>query len=525
MKNKVDFIKLVLGVVLFVVAILLAYDAQTTRQRLTTESKATIEGREQPQVVCGKLKITPYELVNDQVASCPTDDKVRTNILKYGMRLKISSTDGQPHTITYDLVDAHCLKGNARPCNDNVVGGRNLTAVVPATGELTLEVNKPSSNGQACGSWQTDYVIHTIDSNKCNFVWGDHKSDVLAGLCYTNSQCSAVVPTPIPAAPLGSVSANPVTVCVNKPVTISGSANANGTLQQADLYVVRADGKDFPCPVALTKDAFGNGFCLLSSTANANPSTTWTPTEAGNYKAVINVLNNAGGKCGGNPFVTSWPSPAGFTFCGNDSRKDITVLAATDPSCATPVVAGPTNTPTPTPTPTRTPTLTPTPSPTPAGLRSCNNTCTADSQCGTGYCFNGACRNPACSNKVNCTCDVAQAPTLTPTPSPTVTPTATPPPGKQACSATCTSDSQCATGFCDNDAGMCRNRACQFETDCSCPVVNTPTPTPTEIIVAVNNSAPQPTSPPPSIPSAGMPSAKWGFLAIPAAMLLLGLLF
>lgn len=58
---------------------------------------------------------------------------------------------------------------------------------------------------------------------------------------------------------------------------------------------------------------------------------------------------------------------------------------------------------------------------------SCNNTCTADSECGDGLTCNGAtnsCRRAACSAETDCSCPI----TSTPTGTPTVTATGTPQP-------------------------------------------------------------------------------------------------
>ena len=85
------------------------------------------------------------------------------------------------------------------------------------------------------------------------------------------------------------------------------------------------------------------------------------------------------------------------------------------------------------PTPTSTPTSTPTP---PPSIKQCDDTCSSDSECQTGYCYMfdtymgwKRCRNEDCSERTDCICSGITptiTPTLTPTPTPTPTPTITP---------------------------------------------------------------------------------------------------
>jgi hypothetical protein len=141
-----------------------------------------------------------------------------------------------------------------------------------------------------------------------------------------------------------------------------------------------------------------------------------------------------------------------------------------------------------TPTPTKKP-PTPTP-PTPTTKKSCNQTCTEDSQCQTSlkcvtrgsakYCLNNSC--PA---ETDCTCPgPTPTNTLTPTPTSTLTPTPTSSPTPTptttvGCNQSCTNNDGC-NGDLICSSGRCRNENCSAETDCNCPgPTSTPTPTPT----------------------------------------------
>ena len=82
------------------------------------------------------------------------------------------------------------------------------------------------------------------------------------------------------------------------------------------------------------------------------------------------------------------------------------------------------------------PTLTPTPTPTPSPpIKQCNDACSNDSECSTGYCYfvdmwaRERCRNRDCQLETDCICPgitPTNTPPLTPTPPPTNTPTLTP---------------------------------------------------------------------------------------------------
>ena len=136
------------------------------------------------------------------------------------------------------------------------------------------------------------------------------------------------------------------------------------------------------------------------------------------------------------PTPTPQPNQCGFTPCNTDIDCEGSLICITadddsqicgmpiyqdaciaDPGfeacCAPPPTPTPTNTPTPRATATPTPTPTTAPSPTP--IIGCNDSCTSDSQCGSGMvCHQGTCRNPSCTQETDCACP---APTATPMPS------------------------------------------------------------------------------------------------------------
>lgn len=110
----------------------------------------------------------------------------------------------------------------------------------------------------------------------------------------------------------------------------------------------------------------------------------------------------------------------------------------------------------------------------PPGPVSCNNTCTASSQCGAGLtCNGGVCRNPSCTNESSCTCPVA---------------TATPVPA--SCNNTCSANSDCGSGL-TCSGGVCRNPSCTNQSSCTCP---TATPVATATPAPGSSATPRPTT-------------------------------
>ena|SRR3989344_8049800 len=146
-----------------------------------------------------------------------------------------------------------------------------------------------------------------------------------------------------------------------------------------------------------------------------------------------------------------------------------------NPSCATE-----TNCLCPTPTPS------PTPTPTPVGGLVCGDACTTTSECNSGMtCYQGVCRNPSCETDVDCICTQSSP---TPTPTPSVSPTPTPTP--LACGSTCGTTIGCPSGsgmICyitsGQTTGVCRNAACQTDSDCTCDVASPASPSPTPSVI------------------------------------------
>jgi len=131
------------------------------------------------------------------------------------------------------------------------------------------------------------------------------------------------------------------------------------------------------------------------------------------------------------------------------------------------------------------------PSPTPYFAASqCNGPCMTSQNCQNGQVclladnYGWVCRNPACADTSSCSCS-ASGLTNTPTSTPVYTPTPTPSSLSQAaiCNETCTSTSQCKSGYqCVylNDAvtAVCRNPKCYSSQSCVCPkVISTAAPT------------------------------------------------
>ena len=109
------------------------------------------------------------------------------------------------------------------------------------------------------------------------------------------------------------------------------------------------------------------------------------------------------------------------------------------------------------------------PSPTPYFARSsCNNACMTSQNCPTGQVcllaetYGWVCRNPACADTASCSCSTTS---LTPTPRSQIT--------KASCNQTCTTTSDCKTGYqCvhlnDRNTSVCRNPKCYTSSSCSC---------------------------------------------------------
>lgn len=127
------------------------------------------------------------------------------NISSFGANITVRSNDGQPHTLQYRIQSNFCRNGYLAMdgpwcmCNDNPDYISNGTANVPASGSIVIPMTLDSPAGYACGSYQEDFYVTSIDNNNsCQYgSWGGNFVPGINALCSTGITCgTGPPPTP-----------------------------------------------------------------------------------------------------------------------------------------------------------------------------------------------------------------------------------------------------------------------------------------------------------------------------------------
>lgn len=193
-------IGLIVGLLTIPIAILFLNQQQEVRQRAQVGQNGTHD-------TCGKLTITVSEnptcpRVTDFInGTCqPKSPPVTNNIASYKMAIQITAVDGKQHTINYTSHNNFCnighgvTGGNACICVQN---DQPVTTNFTVPGTITLSRSSP--NGTACGTYQMDFSINSVDGNtSCKFVGQNSGTQGAFGFCETGTNCSATTPTPTP---------------------------------------------------------------------------------------------------------------------------------------------------------------------------------------------------------------------------------------------------------------------------------------------------------------------------------------
>jgi len=153
---------------------------------------------------CGKV-----DLIFKESASCPrvVASGHNNNITNYSFTIEIRSRDGKAHSVGYYKESDFCIAGSiptsSNTCKENNSQSNGNGIDVPANKDarsITIHSTKPSEyNGLACGTYQQDFAITSID-NDTSCVFQRPISSVLrdqgkievgsVGFCETGTTCS-----------------------------------------------------------------------------------------------------------------------------------------------------------------------------------------------------------------------------------------------------------------------------------------------------------------------------------------------
>lgn len=179
---------------------------------LKNPSYAVVQMQSPPRDTCDKVTVAVSESIlcpeistENNGQSC-TNNPPTTNqgINNWDFILTLQSNDGQSHQIIYWTDSDFCTQGylsgnppgSLQPgwcqCIDNAIYQKNIALTVPAQGSTTVTIPRNPTQGSACGSYQGDFSIISVDGDSsCHF--GQKNSGTAAsGLCETGITCTAV---------------------------------------------------------------------------------------------------------------------------------------------------------------------------------------------------------------------------------------------------------------------------------------------------------------------------------------------
>lgn len=232
---------LTLTIILLIVTAITGYFI--LQQPFVTKKKAEVSPAT---TVCGKIKVSVTQsqecnlLYTKGNSSCPLNGKSNP-YSSYSTTFTISSIDGNEHIITWHTLDEYCdtVCGTWYPeagvyscTTDHPIvktsdsDGDQVTANSP----LIITVSRTSPSGQACGTFQQDIFIDSVDTNdKCTYdteTGNIHEEGW--GFCQTGLPCEAITNTPTPTATPPSQPTNtptPTTTPTPSPTTPNQPTN------------------------------------------------------------------------------------------------------------------------------------------------------------------------------------------------------------------------------------------------------------------------------------------------------------
>ena len=213
MKKRILPIIIIFAVILLAgVSVFLGNKLLTTRNESVSpaapESKpGAYTGQIRTTDSCGKVKIEVVESPNCPKLSqtgnntCPVTVGAKNEVTSYQTTYKVTSNDGQAHTIVYRTSSNFCNSacgtyydsfGGIFSCSEPLVPGGSGTEAVPYN--IVIQANSPS--GAACGTYQQDIWIDSVDGNaSCNFKTADGNVGAW-GMCQTGVTCPNATTTP-----------------------------------------------------------------------------------------------------------------------------------------------------------------------------------------------------------------------------------------------------------------------------------------------------------------------------------------
>lgn len=223
---------------------------------------------------CNRIRVTTSESPscprltwNDPGACRDVSGGAINNLNNYSVTFTINSNDGGAHTVGYSTATNFCDDkflssgfGGYCSCTNNAIHTPG-TISIPAGGSRSVTVNRANPYGQACGSYQFDIWIDSVDGNNgCNL--GNAGITGVSGVCETGRTC-------IPPPPSYSVTGN-----------VFVDSNKNRT----------KDGAESNYTGGITITSVNSGGTNSGTVATTNGSYTVTGLLPGTYRISYNAL-------------------------------------------------------------------------------------------------------------------------------------------------------------------------------------------------------------------------------------------
>lgn len=221
-------------------------------------------------------------VTSGETPSCNNNPNNATNTTATSYELDVNITaNNAPHDVTYESWTNACPAGALATCNGFSCCTANLqhttnTIHIPSGQTATVQLLRNSLTGKACGSYQMDFNVNSVDGNTgCQFGNGSNNIGA-TGICQTLTTCTGPTVTPTP--PGVQITGN-----VYLDYNNNGTSDANYT-NAATVTVANAGG----VVGTTTTDASGN-----YTISNLPTGTTYTVTltTPSGYKLNTGTVN------------------------------------------------------------------------------------------------------------------------------------------------------------------------------------------------------------------------------------------
>lgn len=346
-KKKGKFSKFMIFGNLLLLVVLVSIGGYFFKDKLfPSKQKKAFTGQISATDSCNKVKIEVVEnpscnrLYNPGNQSCPAPAGAVNNVSSFSTVFRVTSNDGQTHQISWKTASEFCSNacgsytsafGGNYSCTDSSTSiYQEKTEAVNPGQSLEVVVTRSSPSGQACGTYQQDLWIESIDGNaQCNFksvdnnvgAWSMCQTGVACPSCQQLYYCDKSDPNNLhcvqTSSPQGYQTTSPYNQCgVSNPPTCASNLETYSAGKTTGVCYISQSNCDAQCgtptstppPPTNTPPVATNTPPIATNTPTATPTPTPTATPViTNTPTATPIITNTPTST---PVLTNTPSPS-----------------------------------------------------------------------------------------------------------------------------------------------------------------------------------------------------------------------